>query len=198
MKDSDLNHVLKSARAPERAPEYWEQFPSAVVRRLRQGSFPAPPNCARKRPVLIWASGFATACLVLGFGIGVWHGRRQASEVRSLAESAKLIHEVAALFPQRVRAIVSDDSGVRLVLSDQPDVPASTPLWVKICQGRKCQTIVTFSGQTIQLADQSFEVLTDARDNVLLVGPQTVWSSSDPARPLASLKIEAKALEATL
>ena len=146
--------------------------------------------------MLIWTTGFATACLVIG--IGVWHGRRQVSEVSSLAESARLIREVGALFPQRVRAIISGQSGVRLVLSDQADVPVSTPLWVSMCQGKRCQTIVTFSGQEIQLAGQSFEVLVDAWDNVLLVGQQTVWSSSEPARPLASLNIRAKTLEAAL
>lgn len=195
---TDLNQSLKSARVPERPAQFWEQFPGAVVRRLRQGSVLAAPKRTRKPPLLIWATGFATACLVIGFGIGVWHGRRQVSEVSSLAESARLIHEVAALFPHRVRAIISDDSGVRLVLSDQPDVPDSTPLWVRICRGKKCQTIVTFSGQEIQLADLSFEVLADAKDNVLLVCQKTVWSSSEPARPLASLKIRAKALEAAL
>ncbi len=198
MNDSDLNEFLKSARAPERAPEYWDQFPNTVVRRLSQGSVLAAPTPARKPPLLIWATAFATACLVIGFGTGVWHGRRQASEASSLAESARLIREVAALFPQRVRAVISDDAGVRLVLSEQPDVPDSTPLWLRICQGRICQTIVTFSGQEIQLADQSFEVLADAEGHVLLVGRRTVWSSSDPARPWASLKITAKALETVL
>ncbi|HYT60150.1 MAG TPA: hypothetical protein VEL06_08255 [Haliangiales bacterium] len=195
---TDLNQFLKSARVPERPPQYWEQFPDAVVRRLRQGSVLAAPKRPRKPPLLIWATGFATACLVIGFGMGVWQGHRQVSEVRSLAESARLIHEVAALFPHRVRAIISDDSGVRLVLSDQPDVPYSTPLWVRLCQGKRCQTIVTFSGQEIRLADQSFEVLADARDNVLLVGKKTVWSSADPARPVARLKIRAKALEVAM
>lgn len=197
MNDSDLNKLLKSARVPERMPEYWERFPTAVVRRLRQGSVSETRTAHRKPPWLIWATGFATACLVIGFGIGVWHGR-QGSEVRSWAESARLIREVGALFPQRVRAIISDDSGVRLVLSEQPDVPDSRPLWVSICQGKRCQTIVTFSGQQIQFAEQSFEVLADAKDNVLLVGQRTVWSSSEPARPLASLRIRAKALEAAL
>ena len=198
MNDSDLNKFLKSARVAERPPEYWEQFPAAVVRSLRPGPVLAAQKRPRKPPLLIWATGFATACLVIGFGIGVWHGRRQVSEVSSLAESARLIREVGALFPQRVRAIISDDSGVRLVLSERPDVPDSRPLWVSICQGTRCQTIVTFSGQQIQFADQSFEVFADAKDNVLLVGQRTVWSSSEPARPLASLKIRAKALEAAL
>jgi hypothetical protein len=195
MNESELNQTLKSARLPERAPEYWEKFPNAVVRRLRQEATLSMRRPARKPALLIWATGFATACLVIGFGVGVWHGR---SELSSLAESARLIREVAALFPKRVRAIISDESGVRLVLSDQADVPASTPLWVSVCQAGKCQTIVTFSGQKIQLADQSFDVLTDAKDNVLLIGPQTFWSSSDPARSLATLNIKAKVLEAAL
>src|SRR5207248_2781302 len=97
MNDSELNQTLKSARVPERLAEYWEQFPKQILPRLRQGSVLAAPKRTRKPPLLIWTTGFATACLVIGFGIGFWHGRHQVSEGGSLTESVKLVREIAAL-----------------------------------------------------------------------------------------------------
>lgn len=198
MSDPELNETLKSARVPEPPVDYWEQFPQQVVRRLRQESDTRVRRERRLRFLPLGGIGFATACLMVGFGFGFWHGRHQTSGHSSLAESAKLIREVAALFPNRVRAIISDGSAVRLVLSDQPDVPVSTPLFVKVCQGKKCQTIITFSGQEIQVANERVEVLTDARGNVLLVGDHLIWSSVAATRPVADLKIEAKALDVVL
>ena len=36
---------------------------------------------------------------------------------------------------------------MRLVLSEQADVPVSAPLFLKVCDGKNCQRIITFSGQ---------------------------------------------------
>lgn len=154
---------------------------------------------SQSRPAIYgWGFGLATACLVVGFWFGFLRGHRSELDPGSLAESAQLIREMASLFPNRVRAIVTDDSGVRLVLSDQANVPVSTPLLIKVCQGRTCQSITTFSGQEIQVAGHDFEVLTDARGNVLLVSDGVIWTSAEPGRRLSSLKIEARTLGAVL
>jgi hypothetical protein len=194
MNDSELKHTLKSARVPERPADYWDQFPRHVVQQLRQEITKPAPREHPRWTLAMWGMGFATACLVIGFGFGLWRGRHASADNGSLAESSKLIREVAALFPNRVRAIITDSSGVRLMLSDRPDVPASTPLLVRVCEGTKCQTIITFSGQEIQVANENVEVLADARNNVLLVGDHLVWSSAAATRTVANLKIEAKAL----
>jgi hypothetical protein len=198
MNDSELNQTLRSARVPEPPADQWDRFPQRVVQRLRREITKPAPRVRPRRALLLWGIGFATACLVIGFGFGFWRGRHVPADDGSLAESSKLIREVATLFPNRVRAIISDRSGVRLVLSDRPDVPVSTPLFVKVCQGTKCQTIITFSGQEIQVANENVEVLADARGNVLLVGDRLVWSSAESTRTVANLKIAAKPLDAVL
>jgi hypothetical protein len=198
MTDSELNQILKSARLPERPAPFWEACPRQVIRRLRQAPGPERHEPRRQFSLALWGIGFATACLAIGFAFGFWHGRRNHAEDGLLAEDGKLVREVAALFPNRVRAIISDNTGVRLVLSDLPDVPASAPLFLKICRGKKCQSIITFSGQEIQVAGQEFEVLADARGNVFLVGHQGVWTTAEPNRRLSGLKIEGQALRAVL
>lgn len=200
MNDSELNKVLRSARVPDRSAEYWDEFPLRVLRQLRRlDSSGAAVSRSRSR-LTIWGWGVSlgAVCLAFGFWFGFSRGNRSDIDQGSLAESAKLIREVASLFPNRVRAIVTDDNGVRLVLSDQANVPASTPLLIKVCQGRTCQSITTFSGQEIQVAGNEFEVLADARGNVLLVGDHVIWTSVEPGRRLSSLKIEARTLETML
>jgi len=97
-------------------------------------------------------------------------------------------------FPNRVRAIVQDERGLQLVLSDQPNVPMSTPLWVKICDGKQCSSLVTFSGQELEIAGQKITVLSDAEGGIILEGNQFVWSSSARNFAQGGLKIEAKRL----
>jgi hypothetical protein len=111
-----------------------------------------------------------------------------------LLQNGKMLREVLTLFPNRVRAIVQDERGLQLVLSDQPNVPMSTPLWVKICDGKQCSSLVTFSGQELEIAGQKITVLSDAEGGIILEGNQFVWSSSARNFAQGGLKIEAKRL----
>lgn len=99
------------------------------------------------------------------------------------------------MFPNRVRAVVQDDHGLHLVLSDKDDVPASTPLWVKVCNGKHCSAVVTFSGQQIEVDHQDVTVLADPEGKIILAGDSFLWSNGQPMLAgNGKLKIEAKAL----
>jgi hypothetical protein len=52
-------------------------------------------------------------------------------------------------------------------------------LWIKICDGKQCRSVVTFSGQAMQIAGQRVEVLADARGGVMLLGDHFFWSSRE-------------------
>ena len=73
-----------------------------------------------------------------------------------------------------MRAIVKDERGVRLVLADKPDVPASPPLLVRLCQPQRCRSVITFSGQQVRLDGETIEVLADGHGKVLVVGERSV------------------------
>lgn len=120
-------------------------------------------------------------------------GTKSVAENDSLA-NVKLIHETLALFPNRVRAIVQDERGLNLVLSDSADVPASTPIYVRICDGKNCSSVVTFSGQEVQIAGQKLTVLSQPDGGIILAGNKFVWSSNEPVYAGRKFKIEAKNL----
>jgi hypothetical protein len=195
MNDSDLDKKLKAAQIPARDEDYWESFPRLVSAKLRSAPTTRPVEHPWL-PRLAWGGGIAFACLVVGFIIGHWHGQSQRHDADALLQNEKVLREVWTLFPNRVRAVVQNERGLQLVLSDQPDVPASTPLWVKICDGKQCASLVTFSGQELEIAGRRITVLSDAQGGIILEGSQFVWSSSGNHLGPGKLNIEAKRLKA--
>jgi len=193
MNNSELEHRLKAAQAPVRPDEYWAEFPQRVAAGLRRT--PVVVRGERRwLPRLAWGLATAAACLIIGFGVGHWRGRTETASSNGLLQNVKLIRETMAMFPNRVRAIVQDERGLNLVLSEQADVPDSTPIYVSICDGKQCSTVVTFSGQEIKLAGQSLTILSDAHGGVILTGSKFVWSSAEQIYAGNHLKIEAKTL----
>jgi hypothetical protein len=117
MKDSELDQMLKSVRVPDRPEEYWDEFPGRVSMGIRRGER-ARPVAARRGLILIWCTGAAGLLLLLGFAIDHWRGVKTSEETFVLAQNEKLIREMLTLFPQRVRAIMQDEQGMELVLSE--------------------------------------------------------------------------------
>ncbi len=198
MNKAELDSILRSARLPEIPEDSLELFPRRVVAALKRDSAPRPLALSYF-PRLAWAFGLA-ACLLFAFSIGRWHGRMETETLSSndILASTKLVREMLAMFPNRVRAIVEDAQGVKLVLSNGENVPASTLLYVRICDGARCSSFVTFSGQEIQVAGQEVTALSDARGGIIVTGNQFVWSSTEQFHAGNPLKIEAKTLGPTV
>jgi hypothetical protein len=193
MKDSELNRLLKQAKVPERPPEFWAQFPRRVTARLHWKPAATSTESVRWFPRLAWALGLA-ACVLAAFFIGHWRGHNDAIAQNDLLQNEKVIKEMLATFPNRVRGVVQDEHGLNVVLSDKENVPVSTPLWVQICDGKHCSTMVTFSGQEIRLGQRNVTVLSDASGKIILAGDNFLWSNGQALLADASLKIEAKTL----
>jgi hypothetical protein len=194
MNNPELESILKRARLPEPSEESLELFPRQIVGRLKR--IEPPVRAARFfSPRLAWAFGLAV-CAALVFALGHERGKREAVPADDSLANVKLIHETLALFPNRVRAIVSDEHGLSLVLSDHDDVPPSTPLYIRICDGKNCSSFVTFSGQEIQIAGQKVTVLSDARGGIILAGNRFAWSNTERNYADKHLKIEARNLGA--
>lgn len=179
MNDSELEKILMSAGAPERDPGFWEEFPRLITGSIHQqahrvATLGNPPR--HRWAGLVWGLSVGTACLLLGFALGNWRGAKPAN---ALLQNQKLVREVLTMFPNQVQAIVQDENGLSLSLADEPNVPVSTPLWIKICDGKRCRSVVTFSGQAMQIAGQRVEVLADARGGVMLLGDHFFWSSRE-------------------
>lgn len=193
MNNSELDAKLKAAREPRLPADYHETFPQTVLNHLR--SSPGKRASSRQPwlPKLGWAMA-TTACILIAFAIGHWRGQAESKSPPDVLANARLIQETLALFPNRVRAIVQNEHGLNLILSDQADVPASTPIYVHICDGKNCSSLVTFSGQEIQIAGQKITVLSDAGGGIILEGNRFVWSDDRQICAGKHLKIEAKKL----
>jgi hypothetical protein len=197
MKKFDLDSILKKARLPEISEESLELFPRRIVTRLKHNeSFVHLHKKASWRlPFLAWVLGLAAGVIIISV-IGQKYGGTKPEGVSgndALAD-VKVIHETLEMFPNRVRAIMQDEHGLNLILSENNDVPASTPIYVRICDGRHCSSLVTFSGQEIQIAGQKMTVLADAHGGIILASSHFVWSNTERTYPGSHLKIEAKNL----
>jgi hypothetical protein len=193
MNNPELENKLRAAREPVLEADYKTDFPRLVLTNLRS----APPEKIPAKHFwphrLAW--GLATAaCVMIAFAIGHWRGHVETASSAGLLENTKLIRETLAMFPNRVRAITQDERGMNLVLSDNQDVPTSTPIYVRICDGKNCSSLVTFSGQEIQIAGQKLTVLSDSQGGIILEGNKFAWSSSGQNYAGKNLKIEAKNL----
>ena len=189
MNTPELEYILKRARLPEISTESSEMFPRRIVAGLKCNQ-PAIQPGKGIAPQLAWAFGLA-ACVVIAFAAGHWPGRAESKD--ALAD-VKVVRETLAMFPNRLRAIMQDEHGLNLVLSEADDVPVSTPIYVRICDGNQCVACVTFSGQEIQIAGQKVMVLADAHGGIILTGSQFVWSNMERTYVGNHLKFEAKNL----
>jgi hypothetical protein len=94
--------------------------------------------------------------------------------------------------PQRVFA--GEVRQIAIVWHYGTDVLVSTPLYVRICDDKHGSSLVTFSGQEIQVAGQTVTVLADARGGIILTGNKFVWSNTERTYAGKHLKIEDKNL----
>ena len=198
MTDSELNQKLAAARSPKLDPDYADDFSRTVFARLRSALAPRIPAARPWLPRLVWSTSFAVFFLIAGFAIGHWRGSGETDRAAAgnLLANAKLINETLAMFPHRVRAIIQNEHGLQLVLAEQPEVPDSPPLFVKICDGKNCSSLVTFSGQDLEIAGQKISILADGNGGIILEGSQFIWSSTGHNPLRNGLRIEAKCLPA--
>jgi len=98
---------------------------------------------------MAWALSAVTACLVIGSWRTLAWARRSSGRERFFAKRQGAPGNIRNV-PNRVKAIVQDQHGINLVLSDKEDVPNPRSV-IKICDGKKLPAMVTFSGQEIKL-----------------------------------------------
>jgi hypothetical protein len=192
MNNRQLDELLRKAKAPNTPQTYWEEFPGDVTRAIGSSLGRAKVEPRAATPGLRWvlSLGLAAACVVAAFLIGYGAGTKSSHTSMSVASVEKCLKEVETMFPNQVRAIVFTKDGPQLLLSENADVPMSSPVWVKVCDSKGCESIVTFSGQRVPIKGELCDVLVDSKQNVLVVGQQEFWPGGMPAKT----KVEARTL----
>ena len=199
MNNPELESILRKAQVPARPEEFWEMFPRQIASRLKRAQAKTVRVGQNWFPRLAW--GLATVvCILAAVAIGHWRGRMETEPIASsdILQDTKFVRETLAMFPNQVRAIVRDNHGLNLVLSNDYDVPASPPIYVRVCDGKDCSSCVTFSGQELEIAGQNVTILSDATGGVIVTGKRFAWSSDGKNYAGKNLKIEAKNLGTTL
>jgi hypothetical protein len=201
MNNQDLDKVLRAAPLPEPAQEFWNELPTNVHRGIerserggRVGERASVGNFLMRLRRLAAPVAFAAGCIMIGFFWGVRARHGEVVQAGELAEARACWREAAALFPNQLQAIVFDQQGSRLVLSDKPNQPVSAPIFLKLCDGKNCKRFITFSGQQIKMNEERFEVLIDSQGEVLLIGDAKVWKSSKQTTNLGAYRVFAEPL----
>jgi hypothetical protein len=199
MTNDELDRVLKSAAAPQRPDAFWDELPKKIGAKIHWQA--NQPECPARQPffpgkaVILGGMGLAVICAIMALVSERFSAPRPGQEVTQMAEARKYYVEIEGLFPNQVQAIVFDQQGAHLVLSDKANVPTSPPYYVRVSDTKGSRCFVTFSGQQIQLDGERCEVLADKQGNVFLVGEDRVWPGNQSSGPI---RIEAKPLSALL
>ena len=204
MKNSELEQILKSAPVPDRPGAYWDQFPQRVMAKTNWLRTRVDAGASQPQTKPFWLRhrfrfatvglGLAISGLLLVFVLGSRQGRQLSITEPQLAAARKYFQEIETLFPGQVQAIVFDQQGPHLVLAEHSNVHASSPLYLKVCGPKGCQSYVTFSGQQIRINGETCEVLLDHQDNVLLIGQDWVLSTAQAPAKRARYQVSARPL----
>ena len=115
MNDFDLEAKLKSVPLPERAEEYWENFPPRVRWQLRRA---APKSAVQENGWLPFAckisAGFA--CLVLGLLV---FSQPLKATAGALFKNEKLVRQQLAELPSHLRIFMADEHGLHYLVAEK-------------------------------------------------------------------------------
>jgi hypothetical protein len=202
MNNEELNRILKSARVPEQPENYWDKFARRVASAVQDRPRTAANSAALLEDRRNWASilrpkfalsvGLSLACAIVVLVLLV--PKPRSSSDPQLAAAQKFYRELETLFPNQLRVIAFDDQGPHLTLADSPEVPASPPLYIKICSPEGCRRFVTFSGQQVSINGQACEILLNREGHVLVVGSQFLWPGTAPSGKSGRYDIETRIL----
>jgi hypothetical protein len=186
MTPEELKSLAQDSAEPARPDSHWEAFPGRVVAGLRAGARPAVAPRHLKLAIALAAA--ATCGLMAGFALWLSNAAK-AGTFESLRDG-QMLRAQLTLYAGRLEAIVHDRSGLRTRLAKDPSVATTDPVCVEIRDGDERQVVVTFSGQTIQLADRTVMVLSDG-GQVILTGRDFLWTPSSAAGAARRLQIRA-------
>ncbi len=137
-----------------------------------------------------WSFGAIAACLLLGglYFLFLQSNPKSTAPTQSASQDDVLIYkEIGALFADSLNSVIINDSGLQIVLSESHALENRQPVVLEVCESTKCQKIITFVGQTVEIGGYSIIVNGQTKGQVTIKND----NSSDPAKPLPHITIKA-------
>ena len=120
----------------------------------------------------------------------------QPQQIASVDEG-RLLSEMLRLFPNELKAVVTNGGSPRLVLGKERSVSSSLPVVIELRKGGKSYKVVSFSGESLdfELGGEimKFELYVTGDGKVLLVGEDFLWSG-DSRSEVRGYHVQAKSL----
>ena len=200
MNDNDLKTMLRRMEVPEPTPEG-----RLVALRRAQRAFaesaPEPVRWWRGRRTLLAAGTLAMCAIIIALAPArrgdTPLGDQPAPWSGVVAAQQKLFRETLAVFPNELRAVVSNEAGPHVVLSEAPSVTSGEPVVLEIRKDGHTVRLATFGGERIEIRlgerQQSIEVLVSGSGEVQVVGPDFYWSPAKKLLP-ADMSVNASVM----
>lgn len=113
MNDSDLHRHFKALRVPNRATDYWEDFPQQVLAELRRSQ--VRPHEPSRFEHLGWNAGLAFSCVIACFCF--WQACcGPLSNV--ISRERKEVQHALLHFDHNVRAVMRDEHGLQHLVEE--------------------------------------------------------------------------------
>jgi hypothetical protein len=182
-----LDKILKRHEIPERSDGYWEYFPQRVLSKIKE-----TPQMHETSAGFLSYRWVQLSCIFGMMLLLAYFGFKQKPQ--QFSQYLQLYGELALTFPNQLEAVVITGKQTELVLSETPNVPRSTILLLNIPDLGSGTTILTTSGQRVQIGSESCEVFLDGEGHVVLLGNQWVWSTDSANTARAPYQMSATIL----
>lgn len=202
MNDSEFEKMLRSLKIPAPRQEAQEQ---ALVKTMNALGKTEPETTRRIfrlwRPLGI-ASGALAAAIVLAVILQMNRISTPSDSDRRwqeiVAQEQRFFNEVRDMFPRNLLAVITRQGDTEIRLSPEPLTVSDQPILVQVCmKGLECVRVLSFSGQTVEMVidhqNLKFELLVTGSDDVLINGPDFVWTH-DTTADVKGLHFKAQAL----
>jgi hypothetical protein len=184
MTDDEIKSLLAAARTPQPDASTLRTWADRAWRDAHQAAPAAQAPAVFRRfnawSALLWGMGGAALASVV-FSFFLFHQHPPAAPpIASMAVDAdrNLLHEVSAVFPGRLSAIIEQGGAQELQLAENTGAFMSQPVALELDRGSDHLRVLSFSGQCVSLKLDGktvrVEILLDEHNQVLVLGNDTV------------------------
>ncbi|MFT5905037.1 MAG: hypothetical protein ACI9E1_000627 [Cryomorphaceae bacterium] len=151
---------------------------------------------SRRRP-LLWSSLAAAACLLFSLLLFLQPKSHSDDETATTAPKnnyAVILREVSAVFPQQVKAIVSNGDSLEITLTDQPLTDTKQAVVIELLNKNDVTAVITYIGQTIEIGQRRITVRPGKNGKLLIDAVDLQGTSESPLRIAPNTRIKTRTI----